>query len=756
MGEQLLNRSGENQIDDQGAVVEPVLEEAETVELAGEDGIEPGIDVGDMSDLEKEYLKAMYKKYSSTDEMVGQAIELMSQEELREKGSELAVEWAEQVLVELAPQYAKSDFVHPSMGSSQVQEMIKTVLGERVGLDYDGWHSGEKVQAMVGFLDGYVDFCLDTLEAADGSEREAVRKSVLVMNSLVFGGSPSLANWAGGIDGMVRLAARCNGQPDMRESAGERIVGEVVYQIAGNSQVEVVSEGLVGLLAEKNGLERIETMEVLSQVARRSLGEGGWAGSVWRGVRERLREMSRQEKPMVAMSADVAWVEVAQTMIRYGYVIDPEDLKLVEELESRGSWDEQLEFDDRFGSWVTIARGCKAPVDDWGYIQGIVWEGDGAHRLRLEEVTDDERINPLGVSMPGREGVLLQQLHRPEMRGRVEEVLGVELSEVSLASQIHLLRFMVEADQDQLGRLKQVMDRHEGARIGLLESFLALEMGDEFGEILLEIAESVDGEQLGMILGCVADIRESMRVIANRFDLGGRGDGYAKGINLATVKRVTEVLSVIPSLAREEGVVAVSPYMRGTAEVKIGQIEHPIAVLKLLNKALQSMASDMQEVPQQNYVEKSDPSLNHVVFESGNRMTIRPHASEVGEARMSFSVALTMEDLIECGYALADDDMLTTQERKLTIRLDLEESTGLLSLDMGTIEVKDGQKMRFVDLLVGLVVTAGAQEMARRRDLPIDEANNHVREAFDPDLANPARYGDYLENVKYSFAPVPL
>lgn len=337
--------------------------------------------------------------------------------------------------------------------------------------------------------------------------------------------------------------------------------------------------------------------------------------------------------------------------------------------------------------------------------------------------------------------LLIQRLHEAGLKEYIQTTLGVKLSDIQLSSQLYLLKFMLEADQIRFTRLQQTLAKQpDQNKILLLESFLALEMGDEFGDILLSIAETVSPEQIQDILSHVESIRAAAHSLSSSLTKIGGGEAYGRGINLAIVKRTTEVLSVIPDLANGIPVEAHARYQSNFHPVQISQIEHPVAALTILDTALQAISGDLQATPtRSSYQDSHDSALHHIEMDR-SRITIRPHESAEGEARLSFKVVIPQSTLVALGFA-REQDRLTSRERSVTIKLDLEKRTGKLALDMGVIEVKDEGQLRLADTLLGLVITAGAEKING------GETNNHVREAFSPDLANPDRLAQYLQNL---------
>lgn len=111
---------------------------------------------------------------------------------------------------------------------------------------------------------------------------------------------------------------------------------------------------------------------------------------------------------------------------------------------------------------------------------------------KYEQILEDKSLNPFGLSdedLP----LLLERLHEPVIREKVNQDLGIKLEELPLHSQIYLLRFLSEKNGLQFKRLQNVLhEKHFGNE--MLVSFLSCAEDKKYGEAILKIAENVDIE----------------------------------------------------------------------------------------------------------------------------------------------------------------------------------------------------------------------------------------------------------------------
>lgn len=154
-------------------------------------------------------------------------------------------------------------------------------------------------------------------------------------------------------------------------------------------------------------------------------------------------------------------------------------------------------------------------------------EGDlkSVHFTRISQLVKDKHLMPFAASDTADMPILLADLHRPGLRVQVEQDLGISLTELTLATQIHFLRFLAGQNVEGYERLKAVLQQSEGFKTELLNSFLAVSENVSYGEGILTVAESVktDVELAGIFFGRYNKFLESMNKTADYLCLVNKG-----------------------------------------------------------------------------------------------------------------------------------------------------------------------------------------------------------------------------------------
>lgn len=128
--------------------------------------------------------------------------------------------------------------------------------------------------------------------------------------------------------------------------------------------------------------------------------------------------------------------------------------------------------------------------------QIFVWRKEAEAQRRpvkfaeYDDLPKDADLNPFGnqdTDLP----LLLQHLHNPAMRKRIEDDLEISLRELPLRAQIHLLEFLAEPRSDRFERLQKVLQKHPEAGNDILLSFLSCAEDKSYGEAVLTLAETL-------------------------------------------------------------------------------------------------------------------------------------------------------------------------------------------------------------------------------------------------------------------------
>ena len=143
------------------------------------------------------------------------------------------------------------------------------------------------------------------------------------------------------------------------------------------------------------------------------------------------------------------------------------------------------------------------------------------------------------------------------IKNEVEKILSLNLSEISLISQIHLLKFMAEADDGRFDTLCDTLGaiNSKALRRKLLENFVAADFGEDFGDALLNIAgsERLSDREKEEVLDIISSCRESIGKIAglySEFDDGRFAEEYARAAN----ERLTDAVTVFERIAKNGSV----------------------------------------------------------------------------------------------------------------------------------------------------------------------------------------------------------
>lgn len=92
--------------------------------------------------------------------------------------------------------------------------------------------------------------------------------------------------------------------------------------------------------------------------------------------------------------------------------------------------------------------------------------------------------------------LLLQHLHKPDMRQKIEEKLDIDLKQIPLAYQLHFLKFLSEKNEEEVKEVKDFLNAStsEENKENRIKSFLSLEAGENMGKNILEIGEKLGSE----------------------------------------------------------------------------------------------------------------------------------------------------------------------------------------------------------------------------------------------------------------------
>ena len=149
---------------------------------------------------------------------------------------------------------------------------------------------------------------------------------------------------------------------------------------------------------------------------------------------------------------------------------------------------------------------------------------------------------------------LVAILNNQPIQKEIERMLNLSLDEIPLKAQAHLLKFMSGANNSRFNNLCDVLGsmKSKNLRQKLLENFVAVDFGEDFGDSLLTIVESerLSDKEKEKIFDTISSCRESIDKITElyaEFDDGKFAHEYARAAN----ERLTDATMVFSQIAEK-------------------------------------------------------------------------------------------------------------------------------------------------------------------------------------------------------------
>jgi hypothetical protein len=179
--------------------------------------------------------------------------------------------------------------------------------------------------------------------------------------------------------------------------------------------------------------------------------------------------------------------------------------------------------------------------------------------------TFEEWLQGVGELGRVKQGEEMQQFAEtfflPQVRESLGKDLTVNLNNLGFEAQMRLVEWMASQQDDRrYNELSQYLSGSEDKdKKQFLDAFLALGYGEDFSDILLDLAETTPPETLRQVLSGIENIREASGDFAEIF-----GDELKPQIERAVGERITEVLCVVKALNDARGHSVALPFMGET------------------------------------------------------------------------------------------------------------------------------------------------------------------------------------------------
>lgn len=373
---------------------------------------------------------------------------------------------------------------------------------------------------------------------------------------------------------------------------------------------------------------------------------------------------------------------------------------------------------------------------------------DSPRKLSLADVVRDVMTGYDSEQIESARGLFYQTGCALESRYIIERSLGVKLSAYSLGDQIKIVQLLNRATPEQM---EMILGFGNDMIVKVAQS---LEFGDDLGEAILNIAEKkgheYEAQQIFSLISSVRDNLSDWESKAWFAQKDGEYQGYFIGIKRAIEMRISQILSPVPDLM--DGVSQDARYFHRdetvaeTAQVdSIDKVIQGLKLLKLLTEKI-ALAESIPSSDRTPFVGDDFSAASTLVGQSKVRVMMRPHESNASEARVRWTVTITPEEQIAVfGKYLDLNKQGKPRNAKISLRLDLEKISKMLSLDLGT-RMDFGSDMReYPDRLLAALVTAGVQHSLTKQGRDILHTDYHVRDTFSEDLSRPERFAGFAE-----------
>ena len=365
-----------------------------------------------------------------------------------------------------------------------------------------------------------------------------------------FGMSPNIASYCGGLRGSLELlmiAERTSQNP-----CANGIYEEIIYDYSFAEQ-----NYFEKILHDSTPIQQLRLLPIYNKIALSCDTDSYTRGALGKVV-EALDAIEEDDhsKPLIGLVASSVNDNIEQFFA--GELVDidndnPEHRRMLQEHEERQLiWEkEQEQLHEEFPTLPKnralsrIAPDIAGTSDASGNTVQI--SNQKGETLSLLNCLED---NTFGLDRDT--AFLVGTAHNPVVEEIINNRINLKLQDVSLNSQVQLLKFMTEADSGRFDRLCNTLSKVDRSlRLKLTEGFVAADFGEDFGDALLDIASSerLSNDEKERVLDTISSCRESVGRITDLYT--GFEDGkFAKEYARASNERLTDAVMVFQQIAK--------------------------------------------------------------------------------------------------------------------------------------------------------------------------------------------------------------
>jgi hypothetical protein len=387
------------------------------------------------------------------------------------------------------------------------------------------------------YRDGMNIFIQDLLhfiseKSEDNLQGTQLKKFIEYMSTLFFSISPNISNEIG-FGNLLLATTKANRIPEVQGWFGQTMVGEMVYELNWCSEKDIST--LEALIMRQPSADALDILNQLETLGANAVAQG-WADKALQKINQITTYIKENaNKPILKYAADItlnhlASEEIDPSLGVITFAGNKAAGRLSETL-SRKLEIESYQLESLIKPDVVVPPGGKiirtssdtVSILDHSALPRYFAKIDLAtlshqysegadnllslHFMSYELISKNRDLNPFAHTEDGQFALLLRHLHRPELRAKIEEDLMIDFSELEFGSQIHLLKFLSEADERSMRDFRNFLRGYQGRlyeqtpadfpdwsqfKKQFLQAFLVVGEDLKYGSDLLDLVFRID------------------------------------------------------------------------------------------------------------------------------------------------------------------------------------------------------------------------------------------------------------------------
>ncbi len=369
--------------------------------------------------------------------------------------------------------------------------------------------------------------------SGDPEKREQLLNFLDSVQGLLFSYSPNITNHLS-LDNQLLAAAEATRVPEVQGWFGQAMIGEVVYGLRFSGEGAI--KKLIDRVDEQPLPLKLDVIHQLQTVAAQAVANGDWAEGAYQRVSKIIQELERRnDSPILGYTAELALERVRDeaenpSVGLLKYHGDRREGRIVDSLQAGGEaypdLTQQLETDAPTGHQGRVQRIAQNAIGVfdhsdilrfWGKVDpGVFSEKhpQTVHVQPAESLETDTELNPFAETREEEASLLLQHLHRPALRQKIEQNVRISFSELPLRSQVYFLKYLAGSKHEGFSRMKDALASHPAAKNEIAQSFLSIEQDSAMGNTVLAIAERLDDADAKKLFSRYATMSQDARAKA--------------------------------------------------------------------------------------------------------------------------------------------------------------------------------------------------------------------------------------------------